>query len=60
MRAHAELRALAMADEIAVWLYHVTSGFPGEDRYGLTSQMKRAAVSAPSKIVENAALPIPS
>lgn len=44
-----------MADEIAVLLYSVTAGFPREERYGLTSPMRRAAVSVPSNIVEGCA-----
>ena len=52
MRDHTKLRAFEMADEIAVLLYHVTKGFPREEQYGLTSQMRRAAVSVPSNIVE--------
>ena len=55
MRDHTKLRAFEMADEVAVLLYHVTAGFPKEERYGLTSQMRRAAVSVPSNIVEGCA-----
>lgn len=55
MRDHTTLRAFEMADEIAVLLYHVTAGFPKEERYGLTSQLRRAAVSVPSNIVEGCA-----
>jgi len=45
MGDHTKLRAFEMADEVAVLLYHVTAGFPKEERYGLTSRMRRAAVS---------------
>ena len=44
-----------MADEVAVLVYQVTAGFPREELYGLTSQMRRAAVSVPSNIVEGCA-----
>ncbi|MBW1945788.1 MAG: four helix bundle protein [Deltaproteobacteria bacterium] len=30
-------------------IYQVTAGFPREELYGLTSQMRRAVVSVPSK-----------
>ena len=53
MRDHTKLRALEMADEVAVLVYQVTAGFPREELYGLTSQMRRAAVSVPSSIVED-------
>lgn len=33
-------------------LYLVTKGFPNEEKYGLTSQMRSAAVSIPSNIAE--------
>lgn len=55
MRDHTKLRAFEMADEVAVLLYKVTAGFPKEEMYGLTSQMRRAAVSVPSNIVEGCA-----
>jgi S23 ribosomal protein. len=48
MRDHTKLRAFELADEVAVLVYRVTAGFPKEELYGLTSQMRRAAVSVPS------------
>ncbi|MBW2572420.1 MAG: four helix bundle protein [Deltaproteobacteria bacterium] len=44
MRDHTKLRAFELADEVAVLVYRVTAGFPREELYGLTSQMRRAAV----------------
>ena len=55
MRDHTKLRAFELADEVAVFTYRVTSGFPREEIYGLVSQMRRAAVSVPSNIVEGCA-----
>jgi four helix bundle protein len=37
---------------MAVSVYRLTQGFPREEIYGLTSQMRRAAVSVPSNIAE--------
>jgi len=55
MRDHTKLRAFELADEVAVLVYRVTARFPREELYGLTSQMRRAAISIPSNIVEGCA-----
>ena len=55
MRDHTKLRAYQLADELAVQVYDATSVFPKSEMYGLTSQMRRAAVSVPSNIVEGCA-----
>lgn len=40
-------------------VYQITKTFPEQERYGLTSQMRRAAVSIPSNIAEGAARQTP-
>lgn len=55
MRDHRKLKAFALADEVAVITYKITKNFPREEVYGITSQMRRAAVSVVSNIVEGCA-----
>ena len=55
MRDHTKLRAFELADELAIAIYQSTRSFPREEQFGLTSQMRRAAVSTASNIVEGCA-----
>ena len=50
--SYRDLRVWQNAMALVVIVYHDTQGFPKEELYGLTSQMRRAAVSIPSNIAE--------
>lgn len=47
-----DLKAWQKAVELADEVYEVTTGFPKHEVYGLSNQMRRAAVSVPSNIAE--------
>jgi four helix bundle protein len=47
-----ELIVWQKARDLVVEIYRLTDGFPTSEQYGLTSQMRRAAVSIPSNIAE--------
>jgi four helix bundle protein len=44
-----------LADKVVLSIYECTREFPKEELLGMTSQMRRAAVSAPCNIVEGCA-----
>jgi four helix bundle protein len=55
MRDHKKLRAFELADDLALMVYKVTAKFPNDEKFGLTSQMRRCSVSVASNIVEGCA-----
>ena len=55
MAPYERLRAWRECHEFALAVYRATKEFPTEERYGLTSQMRRAAFSAAANIVEGSA-----
>jgi four helix bundle protein len=52
MRDYRKLKAFQLADELAVAVYEATRSFPRSEQFGLTAQLRKCAVSAPSNIVE--------
>lgn len=52
MRDFTKIVAWRLADDLTVAVYKSTRGFPKEETYGLTSQMRRAAYSVPANIAE--------
>lgn len=47
-----EIKAWQKAHELVLAVYKATNSFPKSELFGLTSQIRRAAVSVPSNIVE--------
>jgi len=52
MKSYRDLIAWQKAMSLVTEIYKITHGFPKEEVYGLTSQLRRAAVSVPSNIAE--------
>lgn len=52
IESYRDLDVWRIAMDIVVEVYRVTKGFPPDERFGLTSQLRRAAVSIASNIAE--------
>ena len=55
MKTHKDLDVWKDSIVFVTRIYKMTSTFPKEEMYGITSQMRRAAISVPSNIAEGAA-----
>lgn len=51
-RPYEKLIAWQEAFKLCVWIYEITKAFPPEEKFSLTSQMRRAAYSVPMNIAE--------
>ena len=54
-KPHKRLEAWRQSMDLVVMIYQATARFPAEERFGLVSQIRRAAVSVPSNVAEGAA-----
>ncbi len=56
IKTYRDLIAWQRAIEFSVAIYKITKTFPADEKFGLVSQLRRAAVSIPSNIAEGYAL----
>ncbi len=52
IRSHRELRVYKLAFETAQEIYKISSGFPKEERYSITDQIRRSSRSVAANIAE--------
>ncbi len=55
MKCHKDLHVWQKSIELVTDIYTLTKEFPKEELFGLTSQLRRAAISIPSNIAEGSA-----
>ena len=54
MHRYKELNVWKLSREFCSSIYSITTKFPQDEKFGLTSQLRRAAISIPSNIAEGA------
>ena len=52
LKSFKDLKVWQKAYQLCLEIYKVTGNFPADEKFGLTSQMRRAAISIPSNIAE--------
>ena len=52
IRSHRDLSVWQLGIQIAEDVYALSQDFPADERFGLTSQIRRAAISIPANIAE--------
>jgi len=55
VRSHKDLEVWKVSMDFVIEIYHITKAFPQSEIYGLSGQIRRAAVSVPSNIAEGSA-----
>lgn len=55
IRNHKDLELYKVSMSYVIQIYKITTNFPKEEQFGLTAQIRSAAVSIPSNISEGAA-----
>lgn len=55
MKSHNDLNVYQESMDLVVQIYRITDSFPGSEKFGLVSQIRRASISIPSNIAEGAA-----
>jgi four helix bundle protein len=55
MKTHKDLMAWQKGIHLVTDVYKTTTNFPKEEIYGITNQIRRAAISVPSNVAEGAA-----
>ncbi|MFQ5382724.1 MAG: four helix bundle protein [Dehalococcoidia bacterium] len=54
MRGFRQLAVFELAHKLALTAYRLSADFPQDERFGLTSQLRRAAASVPTNVAEGA------